>query len=301
MTINSESHFDFDAIRQRIEQVRQKDLFFIGGTMKAGTTWLQLMLNGHPEIACRGEGHFTNVLLPSMAELYSRYARYIENKNNTIFNEIDGFPLPSQDHLHYVGAVAMLLILSEYGNDKAIKSIGEKTPNNIRAFPMLQQVFPEAKFITLVRDGRDVAVSAWFHNLRVSPNWATKKYGSFEKFCDHYAVEWQREVEYARSFANANPERVMEMRYEGLHEDTRNEIVKLLGFLGRETSASSMESCLDAGHFQKLAKGRNKGEEDPNSFFRKGVVGDWRNHMDKKTAESFAEKAKGWLAAMGYE
>jgi len=95
--------FDFEAVGERIRRLRRKDLFFIGGTMKAGTTWLQLMLDARPQIACRGEGYPTSQFLPALAECHTRHSRIIENKNNAIFREIDGFSLPTAEHLHFVG------------------------------------------------------------------------------------------------------------------------------------------------------------------------------------------------------
>lgn len=300
MTDNSEMYFDFDGLQERIDRLRQKDIFFIGGHIKAGTTWLQLMLNAHPEIACRGEGHFTTQLLPALAQCYSNYGRIIADKNRTIFSEIDGFPLPTSEHLHYIGTAAMLLMMSEYGDSEAVTLVGEKTPDNIDTMPMLQFVFPQARFVYIVRDGRDVAVSAWYHNLRVSRDWAMTNFGSLEKFCDHYAPTWQRQVEAARAFASANPGRVLEMTYERLLQDTRKEMMLLLGFLGRDAGTASLEACLKAGQFEGLTKGRRPGEEDLNSHFRKGIVGDWRNHLDEATAARFAEKTHGWLAKLGY-
>ena len=47
--------FDFDALHQAIALIRRKQVFFIGGAAKSGTTWLQLLLNAHPEISCSGE------------------------------------------------------------------------------------------------------------------------------------------------------------------------------------------------------------------------------------------------------
>ena len=38
-------------------------LFLVVGAPKSGTTWVQLMLNGHAAIDCAGEGHFTDWLL----------------------------------------------------------------------------------------------------------------------------------------------------------------------------------------------------------------------------------------------
>ncbi|MFP6691035.1 MAG: sulfotransferase, partial [Alphaproteobacteria bacterium] len=50
------------ALQKGAEAVYAKPLFFICGAIKSGTTWLQLMLDAHPDIACRGEGHLPNML-----------------------------------------------------------------------------------------------------------------------------------------------------------------------------------------------------------------------------------------------
>src|SRR5271165_1152668 len=100
--------FDFDAVRKRIERVLKKQIFFIGGPFKSGTTWLQLMLNAHPQIACRGEGHFTNRMMPAFNDAYGQYANLIQRKNQAIFSELDGYPSPTPDHLLYIWSTAVL-------------------------------------------------------------------------------------------------------------------------------------------------------------------------------------------------
>src|ERR1700722_16518864 len=49
---------DYEALSAEIAALRRKQLFFIGGAAKSGTTWLQLLLDRHPAISCNGEGHF---------------------------------------------------------------------------------------------------------------------------------------------------------------------------------------------------------------------------------------------------
>ena len=46
-----------------------KQMFFIGASPRTGTTWLQLLLDAHPDISCRGEGHFFDSLKPECAAL----------------------------------------------------------------------------------------------------------------------------------------------------------------------------------------------------------------------------------------
>lgn len=53
--------------------------------------------------------------------------------------------------------------------------------------------------------------------------------------------------------------------------------------------------------FSKLAGGRNLGEENVKSHYRKGVSGDWRNHFKEEHIKLFKEKYSDLLIKLGYE
>jgi hypothetical protein len=58
--------------------------------------------------------------------------------------------------------------------------------------------------------------------------------------------------------------------------------------------------CIEAASFEKLSKGRKRGEEDPSSFFRKGVAGDWKHVFTQREKEAFDREAGDLLARLGY-
>jgi hypothetical protein len=293
--------FDYTALSRAITEVLAKDLFFIAGAIKSGTTWLQLMLDAHPQIACRGEGHFEHFLAPALQKSVINYNQAIKEKNKTIFREIQGFPLLTQEHLLFLLVSAIGLQLASYGGDKEVKAVGEKTPDNIRALPMLSQLFPNARFIHIIRDGRDVAVSGWFHNLRVSPDWTMQTFGNLASYIETIAPIWVKEIETGRQFGQAHPDRFLELRYEDLHRDTGNELLRLLEFLGVDASPDIVAMCCEATTFERLSGGRKHGDEDQRSHFRKGSVGDWQNHMDNPARNVFDKHAGGLLQELGYQ
>ncbi len=47
--------------------------------------------------------------------------------------------------------------------------------------------------------------------------------------------------------------------------------------------------------------GRKQGQEDKNSFYRKGVRGDWRNHLTESDQALFKSLAGDLLIRLGYE
>ncbi len=57
---------------------------------------------------------------------------------------------------------------------------------------------------------------------------------------------------------------------------------------------------MDKYSFSKQSK-RKQGVEDPKSFLRKGIAGDWKNKFTKKSAKIFDYYAGDILISLGYE
>jgi hypothetical protein len=292
---------DYAALHSEISALRAKQLFFIGGAAKSGTTWLQMLLDHHPAISCNGEGHFPTYLIPRMIGAVDEYNQDIAWKNRTIFGELPGYPRLGEDHIGYLWASAMAFQLSAQAQDPSIRLIGEKTPDNVRFFALLESAFPAAKFIHIVRDGRDCAVSGWFHNLRVTPDWTRETFASMDAYVEALAEEWAANVGAGSRFGETRSDSYLAIRYEDLAADPARELARVLAFLGAEARPEIVDACLNAASFERLSGGRAPGEENRASFFRKGVSGDWRRHFTAETTRIFTEKAGEWLVRYGYE
>jgi hypothetical protein len=292
--------FDFDALHGAIKDLRGKQVFFIGGAPKSGTTWLRLMLNAHPEISCGGEGHFPNRLLPALARALKAYNASIDAKNKTIFGQLEPQPLFSNRHALYLAAAAISLLLGRPEKASIARVVGDKTPDNVRYLPLLGGLFPAARFIHIVRDPRDCAVSAWFHNLRVNPAQVRGKFASLDAFAINFAHIWAATVRGGLRFAEQRPERCLTLRYEDLSDDPVRSLDRICAFLGASRKPPILEACRDATEFSRLSGGRARGDEDRGSFFRNGVTGDWRNHFGAATEREFRAKAGAVMALFGY-
>ena len=279
--------FDYRQAQSAIDHILGKELFFIVGTIKSGTTWLQLLLDAHGDISCGGESHFTNVLAKNLTAAVSRYNQKIAAKNETIFKEVEGYPVLRKPNLRYLLFSSICLLLHDQSKDKDPRVVGEKTPDNIRGMALLRELFPGAKFLHTIRDGRDAAVSAWFHNLRVTPDWTRENFGSMADYLAHYGKTWVREIGLARDFGGRFPDHYREVRYEGLFNQPADSLRSILEFVGVDAGPETIAHCLAAGDFAGLASGRKPGHEDRSSHFRKGVVGDWRNHFDDESLARF--------------
>jgi len=85
---------------------------------------------------------------------------------------------------------------------------------------LILQVFPDAQFIHLVRDGCDVISS-------------TLRYGFFTDITTA-ANRWVRVVQNARRFAEAHPDRSLDVRYEDLVSQPEGTVKSICLFLGVE-------------------------------------------------------------------
>jgi len=300
MPQNQSPVYDFDALHDRVSRLRSLQIYFICGVMKSGTTWVQLLLDAHPNISCSGEGHFMDILSGHLADAFDQYNDYIDGKNAMLFGDISPIPKVTTDHLFHILATSICLLLDEKGRDKALVAVGEKTPDNASGLSTLALLFPKAKFIHVVRDGRDCAVSGWFHNLRLDHDRTIETYASLDDYAIQFAETWASVLQTASEFGHTVPERSMTVRYEDLSADPAAELTRLCQFIGVEADCRHIEHCTAAASFAALSGGRSSGEESRASFFRKGVIGDWRNHLSPRAEQAFTDKAGDWLKHFDY-
>lgn len=287
-----------DDLHARAKAVLAKQLFFVGGTEKSGTTWLQLMLDAHPRAACRGEGHFFDRLAPGLGRLLNDYGGFVDGLNRNVFAEIAPFPTPDPPYFLDLARTAIAGLMGEYGADPDLVAVGEKTPGTARALDRVEALFPEAKLILMLRDGRDVMVSGWFHIIR--QHGRDKADATLAGYCKRIAPSWRHDSEAALAAAARRPEHVRLLRYEELHADPAPEIAATFRFLGLDAAPETVADAVAAGRFERVSGGRQRGDEDRGSQFRKGIVGDWRSHFDAEATAVFEAAAGDTLERLGY-
>jgi hypothetical protein len=286
---------DYQAQVSLIEAVLERQLFFVAGLGKSGTTWLELILNAHPDVCCHGEGHFADRLLPDLNEAINRYNGYLKH-NNALFEEIRDYQGLSGDHAWHIGRTALALLLAQQCAGELPAAIGERTPANVASLQLLQQMFPKAKMLHITRDPRDVAVSMWFHGLRINPEEAKKEYVSPDVLALKLTDAWVQLLSSTRQFGVSFPGQYLEVKYESLQQDFAGTLRPLLTALGVDASDETIENCREQSSFKKLSGGRDQGSENRQSHFRKGVVGDWKNHLQEATITKIDEIAGDLLA-----
>src|ERR687898_3266595 len=143
--------------------------YFVVGYQKSGTTWLMRMLDSHPEILCKGEGRFfgkdwrresvkqTDAKRPPgslyHAILDAEYLRLWIERSVWSRNEA------AEEHLdNILNMMIGYFLVGELSKTKK-RLVGDKspllTPDTIKE---ISGVYPEARVIHIIRDGRDAAV-----------------------------------------------------------------------------------------------------------------------------------------------
>ena len=297
-------------------------VFFVIGQQKSGTTWLMRTLDAHPEILCRGEGRFFG------ANWRQEGVKRVDPKRppSSLYNAILGSEYlrlwversvwsrndRADEHLANLTRMAVDYFLVGELTKTGKRMVGDKspllTPETIRE---ISGIYPEAKVVHIIRDGRDAAVSAAHHSRNFGKRGRGSRTsgkearsgsvfaeGQLEKLAADWAARVGKTVEDGPALLG---EGYAEVRYEDLLSQPEEEVRRLLGFLGADVDGETVERCVQAGSFERLSKGRKRGEEDPSSFFRKGVAGDWRRGFTEEDRRIFKKEAGELLIKLRYE
>jgi len=204
--------------------------FFILGSQRSGTTLLRLMLNAHSKIAIPEEGGFWMPLLKDYREgstkiiKKAKLLRYIDYiKNNPQFSlwnfEVNSLFETLQTKEELALKELMLLTYEAFSKTHGKQCWGDKTPSFFRMVPVLKKIFPNAKFIHLIRDGRDIYLSL-------------KRIDKSKRNISVQALEWVYKIKKARKdLSILKPSQVLELRYEDLVTSPTQILKKTCDFL----------------------------------------------------------------------
>jgi len=177
------------------------------------------------------------------------------------------------------------------------------------------------KMVGVVRDGRDVVVSAYYHflfennrNSRRSVESYRSRVGfsdfdnirdNLPKFIDYLFQEfssgrthfsWSESIN--SFYGDSN---VCIVKYEDLLSKAAEELNRTIQFLDFPiVNMDRLEEVVAKYSFKNLTK-RNPGQENIKSFIRKGIAGDWKNHFSKEASLRFHAYAGDELIIAGYE
>lgn len=286
----------FEAWHERCARADRLGKVFVCGVAKSGTTWVQRLLNGHPEMAVSGEGGFAWAWLPRLQAAARDFNAHQDTHGIAAHTKLDG------EELAFLFRQSVLSRLASYAPDGAdgmagLRVLGDKTPQHTLALELLGQVFPRARFVHVVRDPLDAATSAWHHFGAASGR-------SLEEHVRWFVTEaWATGVRASVEAEKTLGDRLVHVRYRDLHAEPERHVGRLMAHLrefGVSSDPGALAACLAAGSFKRATGGRERGEAQNSAFFRKGVVGDWRELIDERLATDVCAPVRDLLDRFGF-
>ena len=263
---------------------------FIVGYGRSGTTLLRAMLDAHPLVAIPDESHFVVPMLYHRRR-YERDGFDRERFLGDLLRHYGfrGWGLPA-DHVRAAfredppGDVpaGIRRAFAAYAAREGKQRYGDKTPIHVLHVPLLAAGFPEARFVHVVRDGRDVASS-----------YLEQSFGP--RNVVEAALRWKRAVRRGRrAGAVVGPARYLEVRYEALVAEPEAALRRVCDLVDlafdqamlRYHEASRVAS--ERPHYRNVARPPTPG------------LRDWRREMTPADVAAFEAVAGRLLEELGY-
>jgi hypothetical protein len=269
--------------------------FFVG-CGRSGTSLLRAIFDSHPEMNVPRDTYF----ILGLASKRRRYERpegfdvhaFVEDLTSGY--DFTRWPVPFEeiaDDLrahppqNYPDAIRQVFRVCAHKQGKT--RYGNKSPVHVRAIGDIAELFPEARFVHIIRDGRNVALS--YLDVDFGP-----------KTLEAGALRWRRHVTSGRKRGRRlGADRYSEVRYEELTEDPERTIKQLCAFLDiafdermlryYERSEDLYPGRETPKHHRNLAKPPTKGMRD------------WRTQLTPDKVAAFEAIGGGLLTELGYE
>jgi uncharacterized membrane protein YkvA (DUF1232 family) len=244
----------------------------IGGCGSSGTTLVRHILNRHPAIFCGPESTLFLSRITSPDDLADRFG--FERP------EVSGWRRAARSRVEFIERFQRACLA------RSGKQLwADKTPENLRCFPQIRRRFPQAKFVHVIRDGRDVACSLrqarWMSLEKITGGADRASPEAFEA-CVRY---WAERVRFGRGLAG-DP-RYHEVRYEDLLARPQETLKALTAFLGVPWDPALLDA--EDGAAERAA-----------APLSRASVGRWRQELSAAEAEIVQRHAGDLLIDLGY-
>ena len=241
-------------------------MIFNVGARRSGTYWLQRITCAHPAVAeVPSETYvFSHGIVPLMERFH-----YDDPKH-----EVTGQVYADKQRV--VAAVRNLCdtVFGEFVRDGHTHA-AERTPWHVYHLPLIDQIYPDARFVHIIRDGRDSTRSI------VAQPWGPDN-------VKDAAEEWRSSVAAGRDAAAALGDRLLEVRYEEVLADPAAAIPRIYAHHGLE---GGLDEALDAAGAKA-----NIGRQD-----NRVGTGKWREAWGRRELRDFDRVAGDLLRELGYD
>src|SRR4051794_6486435 len=271
-----------------------RDPFFIVGNDRSGTTMLRLILDRGPEVAIPPESMFLTDFAAAFDDGTTADRRGAEEFAAQVWSHpkvrLWGLPpdppvvpvgLGPQDAYRFAAEAPPRASAARHGKPRW----GDKTPHYVHHIDHLLRVWPQARFVVLVRDGRDVALS--LRRMPFGPNnaWAAAQW-------------WARGIHAGERAQREHPEAVLTVRYEDLAGRPEVEVPRICAFLDLRYAEDML--ALERADPDRIVADQVSWFPTLFDGINTRSVGRWEREMGARDRRLFAALAGDELARHGY-
>jgi protein-tyrosine sulfotransferase len=254
----------------------------LGGCGRSGTTLLRMMLDSHRRICCGPESSVFRRRAVDPDALASRF----------------GFEPAAVRALYEASSSrpAFIEAFAQYCMRQAGKvRWAEKTPRNISRLSVIFGSFPEARFVHVLRDGRDVACSLRTHPRHEVVDGRLVALDTWKPIAGG-ARRWVRDIESSRKWWG-DP-RFHTVRYEDLVLDPRPVLERLMAFVGEDWDEAMLAHATADSPFRDATRFA----QNPEALgtVSKGSLNRWQRELDAHDKRIFKRIAGSLLVELGY-
>lgn len=267
-------------LRQAGELGDPARLALLGGHPRSGTTLLEQILDSHPDIVSAEESeNFDIFAFSPLVRMHPPFCPLLDVMESCSVGDL------VTSRRSYLGAMDRCI-----GEPVGDRLLVDKNPSLTSLVPAFCRIFPETKFIAMIRDPRDVVVSCYMQSFvpvsSVNGNYLTLKDAAHEY--RHVMGAW---IEVAGKLDIDK----IEIRYEDMVEDLEKNARNALGFLGVDWSDSVME--YDRHAREKVVRSPTSVAVTEKVHTR--AIARWKNY--EKYLEPVYESLSPCLKALGYD
>jgi Sulfotransferase family len=282
---------------------------FVVGVTRSGTTLLRLMLDAHPEMAVPPETHFVLDVIRAFKAGPVTAEGFVDIvTSHRRWPDFGLEPAALRERVAELSPLepgeALRTFYRLYAERAGKLRWGDKTPGYLRRMRAIERVLPEARFVHLIRDGRDVAVS--ITGLHFGP-----------QTVQDAAERWARRIRRARR-QGAKVRSYTEVRYEDLVADPEPTLRRICGIIELHWDDAMLEYHQRAPErLSEITRDLRRGKESREGEVipadqrvaiherasrppQSDRVGRWRSEMSEADRQVFARTAGDLLEELGY-
>lgn len=213
---------------------------FIVGCHRSGTTWVQLLLAQHANIATSQETHLFSAYLGHAMRVWEREEKALDDRRNVGLTAVIGWEDVRTAWRAFTDTVFSAVISTHPAADLLV----EKTPAHVVWAKQILALYPDAAFVHVIRDPRDVVCSLRSAGGSWGRHWAPTNVSDG-------ARPWRERVEAGLGIPRLTS-RYHEVRYEDLTRNAAATLAELYLFLGLSVEPEFCERAAEACRLDRL-------------------------------------------------